>query len=543
MASNNKLIQEAIAELQLLSLRKPLEGHDLSRARQLMGILREAGYTNQQVSELSNGAWTEPTIKLYTRGVEVRDSSIKQNEVKLIAEMVRRGLSFDEVELALSLQADLDSKGLNFKGVSSLLEGAAKAGMTLSPLIRLFEDLIKILPKSTIDDLATIIIYKDELKSLGIGTVELQNLSNVSQKFGGLTGMLQAISTFESLKSIQDEISKISAKKEQLETKVTSLQTDIQTLQTKKEAIQRPLKLYEELKFDGFDQIALGNLAYTCRKYNRNIKEVLDAVNTYANLAEIEQKAKEAEGTRQREETRLKEIKEKRAHLQGALDMCDALLYRFNYSVTAIQELHEIAKNYGEPIEVLKAVGRFGDLKKIEEENEDLAKKKLELESKIKEMVMQVQSLKGQGEAIKESIAGLLQPLAIEIGKTIDSAFQKLTSVYTEQLGVIKKESEEYAKRLAEAKVLEEELNLARVVSALLRYPTEAKKIPFRYAILFLDAVGKLCLARNVNPKITLREAFNTGNMIISPDVQIDVFRLVDATKIALTTGFVPLGE
>src|SRR5438445_9165941 len=106
---------------------------------------------------------------------------------------------------ALSLKADLDSKGLNFTGVSSLLERAAKAGMTLSPLIRLFEDLIKIVPNSTIDDLATIMIYKDELRSLGIGTVELQNLSNVSQKFGGITGMLQAISTFEGLKSIQEE--------------------------------------------------------------------------------------------------------------------------------------------------------------------------------------------------------------------------------------------------------------------------------------------------------------------------------------------------
>src|SRR5712691_3009120 len=289
MASNNKLIQEAIADLQFLSLRKPLEGYDLSRARQLMGILREAGYTNQQVSELSNGAWTEPTIKLYTRGVEVRDSSIKQNEVKLIAEMVRRGLSFDEVELALSLKADLDSKGLNFNGVSSLLEGAAKGGMTLSPLIRLFEDLIKILPKSTIDDLATIVIYKDELKSLGIGTVELTNLSNVSQKFGGLTGMLQAISAFENVKSIQDEVSEVSAQKQQLDTKLTSVRLEIQRLQGEKAAIQRPLSLYEELKIDGFDKIALGSLAYTCRRYNRNMKEVLDAVNTYANLAEIQE--------------------------------------------------------------------------------------------------------------------------------------------------------------------------------------------------------------------------------------------------------------
>ncbi len=43
MASNNNLIQEAIKELQVLSLRKPLEGSDLSDF-QLMGILREAGW-------------------------------------------------------------------------------------------------------------------------------------------------------------------------------------------------------------------------------------------------------------------------------------------------------------------------------------------------------------------------------------------------------------------------------------------------------------------------------------------------------------------
>ena len=77
------------------------------------------------------------------------------------------------------------------------------------------------------------------------------------------------------------------------------------------------------------------------------MKEVLDALNTYANLAEIQEKA---EDIRQHEETRLKEIKEQRAHFQAALDMCDALLYRFDYSVPDIHELHEIATKYGEPI-------------------------------------------------------------------------------------------------------------------------------------------------------------------------------------------------
>jgi hypothetical protein len=76
-----------------------------------MVTLREAGYTNQQVSELTNGAWTESTIKLYTRGVEIKDSSIKQNEVNLIAEMVKRRLSFDDVQRPLGLYDDLKLAG------------------------------------------------------------------------------------------------------------------------------------------------------------------------------------------------------------------------------------------------------------------------------------------------------------------------------------------------------------------------------------------------------------------------------------------------
>lgn len=57
---DDNLIREAIAELQLLAVKKPLEGANLSRAKELMKTLRTAGYTNQDVSDLTSGAWTEP---------------------------------------------------------------------------------------------------------------------------------------------------------------------------------------------------------------------------------------------------------------------------------------------------------------------------------------------------------------------------------------------------------------------------------------------------------------------------------------------------
>ena len=63
--------------------------------------------TNKQVSELSGDAWSQHTIKLYTRGVISNDnndssfSSSKQSAERTISNMVSRGLSLRQVELTI----------------------------------------------------------------------------------------------------------------------------------------------------------------------------------------------------------------------------------------------------------------------------------------------------------------------------------------------------------------------------------------------------------------------------------------------------------
>jgi predicted nucleic acid-binding Zn-ribbon protein len=536
MASNDKSIQESIAELQLLALKKPLEGYNLSKAKQLMGGLREAGYTNQQVSELTSGVWTEPTIKLYTRGVEVKDSSIKQNEVNLIAEMVRRGLTFDEVQLALSVKTDLDSKGLNFKGVSLFLQASEKAGLSLNSLIMLLEDIGEILPQPSIDDLSNIIASRDELRTLGIGTLELRNLVNISRKYGGLTGMLQALNAHDSIGSIEKEISKASAQKEEIAAELNSLRSEIAKLQDEKESIQSSLKLYQDLKSVGFDRAMLEALAQTCKKYGGNVKQVLEAVNANSNLTDIKLKIEDFERRKQRIEIELKENQAKHAHLQTILHMSNALLYEFHYSIDAIRELHDMAKRYGEPVEVFKAVGKYGELRKLEEEIENLSKKKSELDTKIREMDTQLQSLRGQAETVKESVRGLLQPLSTEISKAVDNAFRVLTSTYKEQLQIVKKESDEYGQRQGQAIALQDELNLARIINSLVKYPAEAKGLDLNYALLLLDAVYKYCWVNGFDPKIALKEALVTVNSIYS-DSEVYAHELIDGARRALLKG------
>jgi predicted nucleic acid-binding Zn-ribbon protein len=530
MGTNDKLIQEAIAELQLLALKKPLQGYDLSKAKQLMGTLREAGYTNLEVSELTDGAWTKPTIKLYTRGVEVKDSSIKQNEVNMIAEMVRKGLSLDQVQFALSVKTGLDSKGLNFEGVSTFLEAAERAGLTLNPLILLLQDLGEVLPDPTINDLTDLIAIRDELKTQGIGLLELKNLANTSRKFGGLTGMLQAVNAYEDLESIQEEIKKSSAQKQEIAAEINSMKTDNAKLQSEKESIRISLKPYEYLRSVGFDLPIFEALAQTCKKHGDNMKQVLEAVNAYSNMTDIKLESEEFERRKQMIGIELKESEAKHAHLQTILHMSNALLYEFHYSVDAIRELHDMAKRYSEPVEVFRAVVKYGELRKIEAEIENLSNKKSELDTKIREMDTQLQSLRGQAETVKESVGGLLQPLSSEISKTVDNAFQALTSTYKDQLQIVKKESEDYGQRLGQALALQDELNLARIINSLVKYPAEAQGLNLNYALLLLDAVYKYCWVNGIDPKLTLREILSTVNTIYS-DTEVHVHELVDAVK------------
>jgi hypothetical protein len=156
-------------------------------------------------------------------------------------------------------------------------------------------------------------------------------------------------------------------------------------------------------------------------------------------------------------------------------------------------------------------------------------------------MYLQLQGLRGQAETVKESVIGLLKPLATEITKTVDQSFQKLTSTYTEQLGDIKKESEEYAKRLGEAKFLEEEVKLARVISAIIKHPAEAQEFSLDYVLLLLEAVEKLCWAKGFNPKIKLKTAGITDDPLCS-EKDVHVRELIYAAKTALFRGYVHVG-
>jgi hypothetical protein len=85
-------LEAIVSELQSLSKKQPVKDEDLVRAKELMRSLKQSGYTNKEISTLTGGKWGEPTIKLYTRGMNIKDPTPKDYATKVTADMVSKGI-------------------------------------------------------------------------------------------------------------------------------------------------------------------------------------------------------------------------------------------------------------------------------------------------------------------------------------------------------------------------------------------------------------------------------------------------------------------
>jgi hypothetical protein len=109
-----------------------------------------------------------------------------------------------------------------------------------------------------------------------------------------------------------------------------------------------------------------------------------------------------------------------------------------------------------------------------------------------------------------------------------------ITNTYQQQIGIIKKESEEYAIRAGQAKTLEEELNWARIIFSIIKFPSEVKNISSDFALIFLDTVTRFCNAKGMNPTISIKESLISTQTFLSESSEISALNLIEGAKRAL---------
>jgi peptidoglycan hydrolase CwlO-like protein len=563
--------ESIISELQLLAKKQPLRNNgELNRAKELMITLRKKGYTNNDISRLSGEAWSENTVKLYTRGTDIVDSTSKDETIKIISEMVKMGLTLNEVSKAVSSKDYLNRENVSLEDIVSLLQDLKNSsGLSLKDIIQLHKS-IKVEGLS-LKQLKELFVYKPDLEKAGFTVETLKHIRQASSTFGDANLVIKAINDYGNLVALENEINHASAKKEQIQLDIEQSQASLRDIQEKTAKQQELFKEYKELKELGFDEISFKQIKQISINYgaanndhnsnisfnndddsNRNnnnnnnksvgsiptkdfVNKAFQALNKFADLSDIESEIKNLQRKRTDVEAALNKVNSDYAHLQSPIAMCDTLLYDLKFSLPAIEQLYNVAKRYGKPIDVLEAIGKYDNLKSIERQTEELENKKIELEANVKVLENHIHELKGQENAMKSSMDGLLKSMQKEIVQSFYNSIQAITTTYQQQLSLLKNSSEEYAKRLGAAVILEEELRLARIIMAIFKFPAEeAKNISIDYVILMLDAAIKICRVKGINPNIKAGEASIVAENSFVSGIDVEMIRLIEGARRAI---------
>jgi predicted nucleic acid-binding Zn-ribbon protein len=392
-------IEELVKELSELGKMKPLSGEKLTKAKKLMRQLRGAGFRNEQVTQLTNQIWSKDTIKRYTRGTEVNDPAPKKRAMELLGELMARGMALEEVERALLVRKGLEASGVSVDDVSSFLDDIKKSKIDMKDMLRVYSETKN--SGLTLQQLTALRDYRSQLEAAGIKADSLKTIYETSNSYGGYDKVMEALKTYGDLPSLRQEANDLENRKVQLQKSVEELSADVTRLEEGKQQIQDALSTYEKLKKQGFDENSLASLKASSEKYG-GARGVLDAVKAYGTLTALQETIVETQRNLTNLESEVKNAKAEHSHLMTVIGMSEDLLYKHNFSVSAIVDIYNLAKKYGKPPEVLGAVTEYGEMKAIETENKRLSATRDELEKRNAEIQREIQNQHAVIESVRE---------------------------------------------------------------------------------------------------------------------------------------------
>ena len=250
-----------------------------------MRKLREHGFTNADISVIVDGKWKEPTIKKDTRGVKTVSTDERDKLLRLLSDISSVGGTLQDLEDFSSYKKTLDSLGVNYVTILTLIRDIMRRGYHTEDLIYVKDLLVK--SDLTINDFLKHLVIKKDLNRQGIFDQELIILNNMARVYGGINGIYKALEKYGDIETIkQSEI--------QGQVSLNVLQTNFTKLEAKYTTLKPFVDFAETLITEySFNRESLGTLVKVAEKYG-GLPSILDALTEYGSIHELRlEKAKE----------------------------------------------------------------------------------------------------------------------------------------------------------------------------------------------------------------------------------------------------------
>ena len=198
------------------------------RVEELCRLLRGAGFTNQWLEEFTEGRLHSGSIKRWTRGVEVRDTSGKDELMGELMAFVEGGHRVSDLSGYADAKKSIDSVPISFAQCALFVANLLKLDMDLQGFLQLNQELTE--TGLTAKGIVKTNELRRSLDAKGLKMEVEEEIYKAANRHGDGEGMLKALAATESLRSIMAEAMAQKKESDDYAAKIASQKTELVNL-------------------------------------------------------------------------------------------------------------------------------------------------------------------------------------------------------------------------------------------------------------------------------------------------------------------------
>ncbi len=416
---------EALSNRFINLAKKPkLNKSERDEARSLMVSLKQAGFSNDEISGISGGRWAANSVKSYSKGTTVINPDQYDSVVHLLQYLNTSTLILADVEKTVATHGQLKSLNVTLDGIVDVLFAAESSSMDLADLLEQHQAFQKI--GLSPEKVSEALDARQYLKKIGLGLDSQVSLFDAIKTYGDPVALLEAITAYgtlleikEQVKAAEESLSKVKADRGEQENQIEKGKEKLAALAASMEAYHKVIEL-------GYGESSLTELAGLSQKLG-GPKAVVQACRAYANLKEIEDKIVEAENKLAGINSEIGKMSAEQSYLATGINMCVKLVKEHQFGIDSIEMLISLAQKYGDPMRVIEAIAAYGRIQAMLEE----AGKQQGVVAALERKVAQ---LKGEYQGALEQFKSL-NAFALQVGNELGKVYPLAAeSVFINQL-------------------------------------------------------------------------------------------------------------
>jgi len=413
-------IENLVARFVALAANPLLSKAEHKDAQRIMRALREAGMSIQEISGLSNGRWSESTVKGYCVGIRPPTPD-PWNDIKDLLEQLRsRNITLDDVSGALAIDTEAKSLGIRLSQLAGVIAAAKASSLDPAELVNWIKELGE--QKLTVRDVGRFLALSHELEQHRLSLGCLPDLVKLAGVHSDPEQVLRALSAYGTLADIEQSLSEAEGRLSKLDDQVSSAERRLSEANKALAKKNRTLEAAERVSKLGFGEHELTQLANLAEKCG-GAKPALKAIGEYGQLQEIRKETEQARLEHGKWQNAISQLRAEHAGLRTAIDMCERLIREQKSGLDAVMTVFSLAQKFGEPTAVLKGVEVYGSLQslahteqqtqgRIQEKQQLLA----QLEGRWKEAMDMLDAFNGKCVAVGTEVARIEAKLAGSAG-------------------------------------------------------------------------------------------------------------------------------